>query len=393
MAAQTLGMARPVFDDEHEWFRETVAAFIAKEIAPRREEIRAERMIPRSIWLAAGAQGLLGIGVPAEFGGADVRDFRFNAVMQEELARAGMAYASAFGIHTDVVAPYLLDLTDEEQQRRWLPGFARGELTTAIGMTEPGAGSDLAAIATTAVADGDDWVLNGSKTFITNGLSADLVVVAARTPEVGDGRRSISLFVVEAEMAGFNRGRKLDKVGQPEADTAELFFEDLRVPGANLIGEPGRGFHHMTEALATERLSGAVANLAHAVGALEQTLTYAAERRAFGRPIGSFQNSRFQLAEAVTEVQVTQSYVDRCLADAVAGRLDAVDAAKAKWWTAEVQNRVIDACVQLHGGYGYMQEYDVARAWADARITKIWAGTNEIMKEIIGRSLGFGDPR
>jgi alkylation response protein AidB-like acyl-CoA dehydrogenase len=382
-----------VFEDEHEWFRETVAAFVAKEITPRRDEIRAARMIPRSVWLAAGAQGLLGIGVPAAFGGADVRDFRFNAVMQEELARAGMAYASAFGIHTDVVAPYLLDLTTEEQRRRWLPGFASGELTTAIGMTEPGAGSDLAAITTTAVPDGEEWVVNGSKTFITNGLSADLVIVAARTPSVGDPKRSISLFVVEAGMPGFNRGRKLDKVGQMEADTAELFFEDLRLPGTNLIGEAGRGFRHMTEALATERLSAAVANLAHAVVALEQTLGYAAERRAFGRSIGSFQNSRFRLAEAVTEIQVTQAYVDRCLADAVAGRLDAVDAAKAKWWTAEVQNRVIDGCVQLHGGYGYMEEYDVARAWADARITKIWAGTNEIMKEIIGRSLGFGDPR
>jgi long-chain-acyl-CoA dehydrogenase len=392
MAARTLGMSRAVFEDEHEWFRESVAGFVARDLAPRREEIRRQRSIPRELWLKAGEQGLLGIGVPAELGGAGVRDFRFNAVMQEELARAGMAYASCFGIHVDVVAPYLLDLTSEAQRERWLPRFASGEMTTAIGMTEPGAGSDLAAIATTARRDGDDWLLDGSKTFITNGYSADLVVVAARTPSE-DGKRSISLFGVEAGMAGFSRGRKLDKLGQHEADTAELFFEGVRVPADNVIGEVGRGFHHMTEKLATERLSAAIGNLSHAAASLQQTLEYAAVRRAFGRPIGSFQHNRFKLAEAVTEVQVAQAYLDRCLAEQVAGRLTGVDAAKAKWWSAEVQNRVIDTCVQIHGGYGYMEEYDVARAWADARVTRIWAGSNEIMKEIIGRSLGFGDPR
>jgi alkylation response protein AidB-like acyl-CoA dehydrogenase len=385
-------MDRDCFEDEHEWFRESVAGYVARELMPRREEIRAARAIPRELWLKAGEQGLLGIGVPTELGGADVRDFRFNAVMQEELARAGMAYASSFGIHTDVVAPYLLDLTTAAQRERWLPGFCSGELITAIGMSEPGAGSDLAAIATTATPDGDGWIVSGSKTFITNGYSADLVVVAARTP-AADGKRAISLFAVEAGMDGFSRGRKLEKTGQHEADTAELFFEDVRIPAENLIGEPGGGFRHMTEKLTTERLSASIANLAHAAGSLEITLTYAAERRAFGRPIGTFQHNRFKLAEAVTEVQVAQTYLDRCLVLQVAGDLAGEDAAKAKWWSAEVQNRVIDTCVQIHGGYGYMEEYDVARAWADARVTRIWAGSNEIMKEIIGRSLGFGDPR
>jgi alkylation response protein AidB-like acyl-CoA dehydrogenase len=392
MAAQTLGMDRECFEDEHEWFRETVAGFVTRELMPRREEIREARGIPREVWLQAGRQGLLGIGVPTELGGAGVRDARFNAVMQEELARAGMAYASCFGIHTDVVAPYLLDLTTEAQRERWLPGFASGEMTTAIGMTEAGAGSDLAAIATTATPDGDGWILSGSKTFITNGYSADLIVVAARTP-AEEGRRGITLLAIEAGMDGFSRGRKLDKIGQHESDTAELFFEDVRVPAENVIGEVGQGFRHMTHALATERLSAAIANLAHAVASLEITLAYAAERRAFGRPIGSFQHNRFKLAEAVTEAQVAQTYLDRCLVAQVAGKLTVEDAAKAKWWSAEVQDRVIDTCVQIHGGYGYMQEYDVARAWADARVTRIWAGSNEIMKEIIGRSLGFGDPR
>jgi alkylation response protein AidB-like acyl-CoA dehydrogenase len=393
MASDVLGMSRSIFDDEHEWFRETVAGFVAKEIMPLRETIRAERTVPRSLWRSAGRQGLLGIGVPAEFGGAGVRDFRFNAVMQEELARAGMAYASIFGIHVDVVAPYLLDLTSEAQRQRWLPSFTSGEVSAALAMTEPGAGSDLAAITTTAVRQGDVWVLNGSKTFITNGLSAGLVVVAARTPDEQAGKREMTLFVVEDGTPGFSRGRKLDKVGQHESDTAELFFEDAQVPADNVIGELGKGFEQMTEALPTERLSAACSNLAHAVSVLELTLEYAAEREAFGRPIGSFQHNRFTLAEAVTEVQVTQAYVDHCLREAVADRLTAVDAAKAKWWTSEVQNRVIDACVQIHGGYGYMQEYEVARAWCDARVTRIWAGTTEIMKEIVGRSLGFGDRR
>lgn len=384
-------MRREIFEDEHAWFRETAAGFVAREILPHREEIRAQRGIGREIWLAAGAQGLLGLGVPAEHGGSDVDDFRFNAVLGEELARAGAAYASAFAIQTDVVAPYLLELTTPEQRERWLPRFCAGEIVTAIGMTEPGAGSDLAALRTTARRDADGWVLNGTKTFITNGASADLVVIAARTGTDPRGR-GITLFAVEADASGFSRGRKLHKIGQHEADTAELFLEDVRVGDDAVLGTVDRGFAHMMERLPQERLSVAVANVAHAAHALELTLDYARERQAFGRPVGSFQHNRFVLADLVTVVDVTRAFIDRCVAAHVEGALTAVDAAKAKLWSADVQNQVLDACVQLHGGYGYMEEYEVARGWVDARVTKIWAGTNEIMREVIGRSLGLGDP-
>ena len=385
-------LKRTVFMDEHELFRESVAAFVAREIVPRRDEIRRERRLDRALWRTAGEHGFLGLMVPEAYGGAGLRDFRFNAVLQEELARAGMAYASAFQVHADVVAPYLVDLGSAEQHARWLPGFCSGELISAIAMTEPGAGSDVAAIRTIARADGGDWLLSGSKTFITNGTGADLVVVAARTG-TGPGHGALTLFVVETGMAGFVRGRKLEKSGQHEADTAELFFEDVRLPAANVLGEPGAGFRYMMERLPLERLSSACGNIAHAATTLQTTLAYVRERRAFGQPVGSFQANRFLLAELATTVDVTQAYVDRCLEAHVAGELDPVDTAKLKWWTADVQNKVADACVQLFGGYGYMQEYEVARAWADARVTKIWAGSNEIMKELIGRSLGLGDPR
>jgi len=382
-------MKRDLFEDEHNWFRESAREFVQRELIPHREEHRKQHSISRSAWLAAGEAGLLSVALPVEMGGAG-GDFRFNAVMCEELARAGLAYASSFTIHTDVVAPYLLELTSPEQRERWLPRFATGELVTAIGMTEPEAGSDLAALRTTATPDGDSWVLNGGKTFITNGAGADLVVVAART---GEGRANISLFAVEKGTPGFIQSAPLRKVGQPEADTAELFFEELRLPAEALLGEVGQGFAYMMDRLPQERLSATYANLGHAEATLATTLEYVLERRAFGRPIGTFQNSRFALAEASTAVDVALAFADRCLAEHVAGRLDPVDAAKAKWWGAEVQNQVIDTCVQLHGGYGYMDEYDVARAWTDARVTKIWAGSNEIMKEVIGRSLGLGDPR
>ncbi len=382
-------MRRNLFEDEHDWFRESVREFALRELTPHREAHRRDHGIPRSAWLAAGRAGLLGVSLPEELGGAG-GDFRFNAVMGEELAAAGLAYASSFGIHTDVVAPYLLELTDAGQRERWLPRFVSGELVTAIGMTEPEAGSDLAALRTAAARDGDGWVLNGSKTFITNGAGADLVIVAART---GEARSAISLFAVEKGAPGFGQGAPLAKVGQPEADTAELFFEDVRLPAAALLGEVDRGFAYMMERLPQERLSAAFANLGHAAATLEVTLAYVKDRRAFGRPIGTFQNSRFALAEARTAIDVAFAFADRCLAEHVAGRLDPIDAAKAKWWSAEVQNQVIDTCVQMHGGYGYMDEYDVARAWTDARVTKIWAGSNEIMKEVIGRDLGLGEPR
>ncbi|MDF3139776.1 MULTISPECIES: acyl-CoA dehydrogenase family protein [unclassified Streptomyces] len=381
-------MRRTVFDADHEAFRTSVRAFVERELRPRQEGFIQQRAIDRAAWKAAGQQGLLGLLIPEQYGGSEAGDYRFTAVLHEEFARLSVAFASSFTIHCEVVAPYLVELTTEEQRERWLPRFCAGELVTAIGMTEPSAGSDLAALRTTAVRDGENWTLNGSKTFITNGFGADLVVVAARTsPE--KGAKGITLFAVETDMPGFERGRKLEKVGQHEADTAELFFHDVRVPGANVIGEVDRGFIHMMERLPQERIGAAVLNLAHAAQILDETLEYVKERKAFGQSVGSFQYNKFRLAEMVTQIEVTQAFVDQCVAAHVTGRLSAVDAAKAKWWTAQVQNEVLDACVQLHGGYGYMNEYRVARAWQDARVTKIWAGSNEIMKELIGRDLGL----
>ena len=341
------------------------------------------------MWLAFGRQGLLGLEIPEQYGGSAAGDFRYNAVLCEELGKVSMSLGSCHGIHADIVAPYLVELTTEEQRERWLPGFVSGEILTAIGMTEPSGGSDLAALKTTAVRDGDDWILNGSKTFITNGYSADLVVVAARTDPEAKRGHGISLFGVEADMDGFSRGRKLDKVGQDESDTAELFFENVRVPGANLIGELNQGFIHMMNWLPQERLSNAIGNVSQAAQILDETIEYAKERTAFGQPIGSFQYNKFVLAELVTKIEVTQGYLDNAVLAHTKGELSAVDAAKVKWWCADVQNDVLDACVQLYGGYGYMNEYRVARAWRDARVSKIWAGSNEIMKELIGRDLGL----
>ncbi|HSS34435.1 MAG TPA: acyl-CoA dehydrogenase family protein [Solirubrobacterales bacterium] len=382
-------MKRALFEDEHEWFRESVAAFVDRELMPKRERFREQRFIDRATWLKAGQDGFLGLGVPSEYGGSGIDDFRFNAIFGEELARAGFAYSSSFGIQTDVVAPYLLRLTTDEQKRRWLPGFVKGEIITAIGMTEPAAGSDLKGIQSTARREGEDWSLSGSKTFITNGYNADLIVVAAQTPDPG----GISLFAVEKGMDGFSCGNKLNKLGQHEADTAELFFDEVKIPAENLIGEPGRGMSIMMGHLAQERISTAVVNVAHAAVALALTLEYVGERRAFGRPIGSFQNSRFLLAQCDAELDMVRVYVDRCVEAHAAGELTAVEAAKAKLLSSEIQNRVIDACVQMHGGYGYIEEYEIARSYVDARITRIWAGTNEIMREVIGRDLGLEEPR
>ncbi len=381
-------MWRTIYDEDHEAFRAAVREYLTRHVTPHLEEFIDARALPREIWIEAGKQGFLGLEIPEEYGGSQAGDYRFNAVLAEELAKVSGAISSCFGIHYDVVAPYLVQLTTPEQRRRWLPGFCTGELVTAIAMTEPSGGSDLAALKTTAARDGDDWVLNGSKTFITNGYSADLVVVAARTsPE--KKAHGITLFAVESGMAGFTRGRKLDKVGQTESDTAELFFEDVRLPDANRIGEVDRGFISMMERLPQERIGSAISNLAHAAQILLETIDYTKERTAFGQPIGSFQHNKFLLAEMVTRVDVTQAYIDSCVLAHDRGDLTAIDAAKAKWWSAQVQNEVLDACVQLYGGYGYMNEYRVARAWRDARVTKIWAGSNEIMKELIGRDLGL----
>ncbi|MCU0277847.1 MAG: acyl-CoA dehydrogenase family protein [Candidatus Nanopelagicales bacterium] len=381
-------MKRTIYTEDHEAFRASARTWLEREVSPRLEEFIEAKAIPRDVWISAGKMGFLGLEIPEQYGGSEAGDYRFNAVLSEELSRVSAALSSCLGIHADIVAPYLADLCTDEQKERWLPRFCSGELVTAIGMTEPSGGSDLAALLTTAVQDGDTWVLNGSKTFITNGYSADLVVVAARTTP-GSGAKGITLFGVESGMEGFTRGRKLDKVGQTESDTSELFFDNVRVPNTNVIGELNLGFIHMMQRLPQERLGAAVSNIAHAAAVFEETLAYIKERKAFGQPVGTFQYNKFLAAELVTKLEVSQAFVDKCVLAFNAGDLTAVDAAKAKWWTAQVQNDVIDACVQLYGGYGYMNEYRVARAWRDARVTKIWAGSNEIMKELIGRDLGL----
>jgi alkylation response protein AidB-like acyl-CoA dehydrogenase len=381
-------MRRTLFDADHEAFRESCRRFVDRELRPNQEKHIANHEFGRDMWLALGKQGFLGLNIPEEYGGAGVDDPRFSLILAEELSKLALAYSSCVGIHSDCVAPYLVDLCTPEQKQRWLPRFCTGEIVTALAMTEPSGGSDLAALRTTAVRSGDGWLVNGSKTFITNGASADLVVVAARTsPE----KRShgITLFGIEAGMAGFERGRRLDKVGQPESDTSELFFADVFVPESNVIGEVDSGFIYMMERLVAERIGSAVNNLSHARQILSETLQYVKERKAFGQPVGSFQANKFTLAELVTGCEVAQAFVDACILEQVNKTLTSVDAAKAKWWTAQLQNDVLDACVQLHGGYGYMNEYRVARAWTDARVTKIWAGSNEIMKELVGRDLGL----
>jgi len=379
---------RTLFESDHEDFRSSVREFLDRHVRPYADELIRDHGWPRGLWIEAGKQGFLGLEVPEEYGGSAAGDYRFNAVLGEELAKVNAAVSSCFGIHFDVVAPYLVELTTQEPKYRWLPGFCSGEIVTAIGMTEPSGGSDLAALRTTAVRDGDGWVLDGSKTFITNGYTADLVVVAART-SAEKKARGITLFAVEAGMEGFSRGNKLDKVGQEESDTAELFFDRVRVPDENVIGEVDDGFIHMMERLPQERLGAAVSNLAHAAQILDETIEYVKERKAFGQSVGSFQHNKFLVADLVTRIEVSQAYIDQCVQAHRTRDLTAVDAAKAKWWSAQVQNEVLDACVQLHGGYGFMNEYRVARAWRDARVTKIWAGSNEIMKELIGRDLGL----
>jgi alkylation response protein AidB-like acyl-CoA dehydrogenase len=375
-----------LYEADHEAFRAMVRDFLAKEVVPHHAAWEDAGEVDRSVWLKAGQQGLLGMDVSEEFGGGGVKDFRYNAIIAAEVSRVG-ASGLGFTLHNDVVAPYLTELTTDEQKRRWLPGFVSGELITAIAMSEPGAGSDLQGLRTTAVRDGDDWILNGSKTFITNGILADLVLVVART-DSDAGARGFSLLAVERGMPGFERGRKLDKVGMKAQDTAELFFEDVRVPAANLVGEEGQGFIHLMTNLPQERLSIAAVAVAASRIVLDLTVQYCKDRLAFGRKIGSFQHNRFVLAEMETEVSVAEVFLEKAIGEHNAGRLTIEDAAKAKWWTTELQKRVVDQCVQLHGGYGYMLEYPVAKAYLDSRVQTIYGGTTEIMKEIIGRSLG-----
>lgn len=382
-------MRRTIFTEDHELYRDTVRRFVAAEVVPNRERWESEGRVDRRLFEAAGEAGLLGIAAPEEFGGGGVDDFRFNAILSEELAEADVLSAGlGLCLQADIVMPYFLHGITEEQQRRWLPGVVAGTTIVALAMSEPGAGSDVAGIGTTAVRDGDHYVVNGAKTFITNGLNADLVITAVKT-DPSAGRKGISLLAIEADTPGFSRGRKLAKLGQHAADTAELFFDDVRVPVENLMGEEHRGFYAMMTHLAQERLSVAVQATAQAARALDITLQYAKERSAFGAPIGTFQHNRFALAEMRTEVDLGRAYVDRCLEAHVDGELSAVEAAEAKWWTTEMCQRVLDRGLQLHGGYGYMVEYPIARAWVDSRIQTIYAGTTEVMKEIIGRSLGL----
>ncbi|MFG2820486.1 acyl-CoA dehydrogenase family protein [Kitasatospora sp. NPDC048365] len=378
-------MQRELYEPEHEAFRETVKAFLAKEVLPHHDRWEKEGIVDREAWLAAGRAGLLGTAVPEEFGGGGVPDFRYASVLAEEFVRAG-ASGLAIGLHNDIIGPYLTSLGTEEQKRRWLPGFCSGELITAIAMTEPGAGSDLQGIRTTATDAGDHYLLNGSKTFISNGILADLVVVVARTTPEG-GAHGLSLLVVERGMAGFERGRNLDKIGQKAQDTAELFFHDVRVPKENLLGEENGAFYALMRNLAQERLAIAVAAIAGAEHLLELTTEYVKQRTAFGKPLAKLQHVRFEIAELATECAVTRTFVDRCVTEHNRYALTPVDASMAKWWATELQKRAADRCLQLHGGYGYMSEYPVAKAFTDGRIQTIYGGTTEIMKEIVGRSL------
>jgi alkylation response protein AidB-like acyl-CoA dehydrogenase len=378
---------RLVFETEHEQLRDTAKQFLEKECLPNVEKWEANRLVDREAYVAAGNYGLIGFNMPEEYGGGGVDDFRFNAVIVEEFAKFGLA-CPGVSLQNDIVGPYFKNLATKEQLERWMPGFASGELIGAIAMSEPGAGSDLAGIKTTAVRDGDDFIINGSKTFISAGINSDLVVVVART-DPDAGHKGFSLLVVERDTPGFTRGRKLDKMGQHAADTSELNFEDVRVPAANLLGTEGKGFYHLMENLPSERLSIAIAGVAGARATFNETLQYVKDRKAFGQPIGSFQNSRFVMAELDTELDIAEQYVDRCLRAVVDGELTAVQASKAKWWCTELGKKVVDSCLQLHGGYGYMNEYRVAKDYVDVRIQTIYGGTTEIMKEIIGRDLGL----
>lgn len=381
-------MSSLTHDIEHKHFRESVAKFVADQITPNHENWEEQGLWDRSLFTEAGKNGLLGFPVPEEFGGPGVDDFRYIAIVIEETARTGAAAeAIAFSLQNDVVLPYLVEMTDDEQKARWLPGVVAGETVLAIAMTEPGAGSDLTGIRTTAVRDGDHYLVNGSKTFISNGRNGDLFVVAARTsPEKHKG---LTLLVVEADTPGFARGRNLDKIGLHAQDTSELAFTDMRVPVANRLGDEGQGFYQLVGNLPQERLSLAIGAVAAAEGTFARTMEYVRERTAFGSPISSFQNTQFVLAELATELDIARTFLDDCIAEHVDGRLTAARAARLKWWATELQVRTADRCLQLHGGYGYMREYPVSRAFIDARIQTIYGGTTEIMKTIVAKDLGI----
>lgn len=375
---------RTLFSHEHEQFRESVRKFFEQKAVPFHAQWEKDGHIDRALWNEAGEAGMLCSHIPEEYGGMGV-DFLYSAVVIEEQARLGLT-GVGFSLHSDIVAPYILHYGSEEQKQYYLPKLVSGELVTAIAMTEPGTGSDLQGVKTTAVLDGDEYVINGSKTFITNGWLADLVVVVAKT-DAKAGAKGISLFLVDAKTPGFSKGKRLEKVGMKAQDTSELFFQDVRIPKANLLGKEGMGFVYLMQELPQERLTVGVGAIASAEAALKWTLDYTRERKAFGRAVADFQNTRFKLAEMATEIQVGRVFVDRCLELHLNRKLDVPTAAMLKYWGTDLQCKVIDECVQLHGGYGYMWEYPIARAWADSRVQRIYAGTNEIMKEIISRAL------
>ncbi|HNP88811.1 MAG TPA: acyl-CoA dehydrogenase family protein [Kouleothrix sp.] len=378
-------MKRTLFEAEHLMFRDAFRTFLAREVASHYPTWEHHGCVPRELWRAAGRAGFLGPDVPEQYGGAGLNDYRYNAVLVEELARGGFM-GIGMPVHNDIVIPYILRYASPAAQARWLPGLTDGMLVGAIAMTEPGTGSDLAGIRTSAVRDGDAYVINGQKTFISNGILSDIVIVVART-EAGRGHRGISLLVVERDMPGFRRGRNLEKIGLHAQDTAELFFDNVRVPAENLLGEAGAGFAYLMQQLPQERLTIAVSAIAAAEAALEWTVDYCKSRSAFGQPLANFQNTRFVLAELKTELTIGRSFIDQCITAHNAGQLSADEAAMAKWWSTELQQRTADRCLQLHGGYGYMREYAIARMYLDTRVQTIYGGTTEIMKEIIGRAM------
>ncbi|MFD4958361.1 acyl-CoA dehydrogenase family protein [Microbacterium sp. NPDC058389] len=383
-----MALTRDIYDDDHEQFREVVRAFTEQHARPHAERWEAEGKVDRWLFEKAAEAGILGFSIPEEYGGGGADDFRFHAIMGEELARHPVSDGMAgIALSNDIVIPYFTDLTNDEQKQRWLPDIAAGELIVAVAMTEPGTGSDLSGIRTSAVREGDEYVVNGTKIFISNGQNADLVVTAVRTSE--DPHRGLSLLVIETDSPGFSRGRNLEKVGLHAQDTSELVFQDVRVPAANLLGAEGDGFFGLMRNLPQERLSIAAAAVASSEGVLERTIDYVKGRTAFGKPVGSFQNTRFELADMVTSTEVSRAYIDACIRAHSAGELSAEDAAAAKFWTTEQYVQIVNRCLQLHGGYGYMREYRIARDYEDARITTIYGGTTEIMKEIVGRGLGL----
>jgi len=381
---------RRLYEEDHEAYRETVREFLAREVEPHKDQWDDDGWIPREVYASAAEAGIYALQVPEEYGGAGVADYRFRMVACEEIARVNaLSFGLTISLQDDLVLAYLLDLTDDEQKKRWLPGFTTGSIIGALAMTEPGAGSDLRGMRTSARRDGDSWLLNGQKTFISSGIMSDLVVVAACT-DPGAGSSGFSLFGVEKDTPGFERGRKLDKIGLPSQDTAELFFDEARVPATNLIGEEGKGLQYLMSHLPRERLGVSAKALATTRAIFEQTVAYTRERNAFGQPISDFQHTRFELAEMATEIDVATAYVDQSVRAYNGGKLTPVDAAKGKWFVSELQKRVIDRCLQLHGGYGFMREYPVGKAYVDTRIQTIYGGTTEIMKEIIGRDLVSG---